>query len=338
MTLTQLAGGFEKLLSRLPGAIRKPVENEWRPLQELFLRRRAARVLVISQPGAGVEAWVREVFQMAQGETEAGVGVWSTYHHRGKLEFAIAEKETEAQAAILSAQPDVFLYLSGTKGADLSLLASLHGFAQERHAKSVPIVAAGPEPLGLLEALNRESALRGAVNAVLEQNRREAILAAIAQVLPLDARLEFARVSGEKTAQVEIAALLTRSATAVCTAIGTQPIPLADFPVLTSIQVLMVAGIIHATGREWGVKLARDFLAALGVNLGLGFLLREGSRAAWKFLPGWGNAISGAIAGAGTYAVGRAATAYFIEGLPMTEARRRFKFFNRKKKPPQLPE
>ena len=34
-------------------------------------------------------------------------------------------------------------------------------------------------------------------------------------------------------------------------------------------------------------------------------VLREGARAAVKLLPGWGNAISGGVAAAGTYAIGR---------------------------------
>ena len=144
-------------------------------------------------------------------------------------------------------------------------------------------------------------------------------------------------MSGEPSAQIEIAALLTRSTTAICTAIGAQPIPLADFPILTSLQVAMVAGIVHATGREWGVRLARDFLAALGVNIGVGFLLREGARAAVKLVPIWGNVISGAVAGAGTYAIGRAASAYFIEGLSLAQARHRFKRLKNQKRPPELP-
>ena len=84
-----------------------------------------------------------------------------------------------------------------------------------------------------------------------------------------------------------------------------------------------------------GLPLVRDFLAALGVNIGLGFLLREGARAAVKLLPGWGNAISGGVAGAGTYAIGRAATAYFIHGVPLGETRRRFRLFRKRK--PELP-
>jgi len=334
ITLTQLAGGFEKLLARLPGPIRKPVEREWRPLQELFLRRRAPRLLVIGEPGAAAETWFRETFQVDQGGIEAVPGLWRTYRHRGALEFAIAENEETAREAILSAPPDLILYVAGKEPANLAALCNLHAFDQERYFRSVPIVAVGPQALPLQEAFQHEIALRSALATALEATQREAILSAIALSLPLEARLEFARVSGEKAAQIEIAALLTRSATAVCTAIGTQPIPLADLPILTSLQVLMVAGIIHATGREWSGRLARDFLAALGANIGVGFLLREGVRAASKLLPGWGNAISGAVAGAGTYAIGRAASAYFIEGMPMAEARRRFKFFKRKNKPP----
>jgi len=301
MTLTQLASGFEKLLSRLPGPIRKPVEQEWRPIHELFLRRRAPRLLVIGGPATTVEPWVRALFQMDQGKMEFGAGLWRIYHHRGILEFAMVETAAAADKAIASAKPDLFLYVG------------------EKAPVQLP-------------------RLHPHLSVVFGETTRESLLAAIAQELPLDALLEFARVSGEKSAQREIAAMLTRSATAVCTAIGAQPIPLADFPILTSLQVLMVSGIVHTTGREWNARLARDFLAALGANFGVGLLLREGARVAWKLLPGWGNAISGAVAGAGTYAIGRAASAYFIEGLPMEEARRRFQFFKKQKHPPKLRE
>lgn len=297
-TLATIAGGFEKLLSRLPGPLRRPVEQEWRPLRELFLRKRPARLLVIQNSREAGEEWVRGLFRMDQGTVELGSGSWSLYCHRGMLEFAVVEDENGAREALRDADPDVFIYVGVQETTSL---------AELRGARPSLIIREG--------------------------TAREAALAALVQLLPLDARLEFARVSGEPSAQKEIATMLTRSTAAVCTAIGAQPIPLADFPILTSLQATMVAGIVHATGREWDMRLARDFLAALGANLGLGFLLREGARAAVKLLPGWGNAISGAVAGAGTYAVGRAASAYFIEGLPMPEARRRFSFLKNKKPP-----
>jgi len=324
------------LLARLPGPIRKPVEREWRPIQELFLSRRAPRLLVIGESRTASE-WVRAAFQMDEGTVEAGVGPWLNYRHRGKIEFAIASTEHEALTAILSAEPDILVSVTGKEPFNAELLKATRGLAAETYPKAPPIIAVAENALAVQEMVNADSGLRLAVEAAFEITRREAILAAIAQKLPLEARLEFARVSGEKSVQTEIAAMLTRSTTAVCTAIGAQPIPLADFPILTSLQVLMVSGIIHATGREWSGRLARDFLGALGANLGIGFLLREGARAAVKLLPLWGNVISGAVAGAGTYAIGRAATAYFIEGLSMTEARRRFKRSKKEKRPPELP-
>jgi len=95
----------------------------------------------------------------------------------------------------------------------------------------------------------------------------------------------------------------------------------------------MVTEIMHISGREMSARLAAEFMTAVGANVGLGLALREGARAAVKFLPGWGNAISGAVAGAGTYSIGHAAVSYFIEGVSLKDARSVFK---RGKKEPTL--
>ncbi|HEY5742996.1 MAG TPA: hypothetical protein VIS99_10690, partial [Terrimicrobiaceae bacterium] len=147
---------------------------------------------------------------------------------------------------------------------------------------------------------------------------------AICASLPNVARLEFARLSGAKEAQAHIAGSLLKSFTAVCGVIGLQPIPLADMPILTTLQTLMVGLIIYTTGKPVTARTFGEFLGALGLNIGAGILLREGARAIIKIIPLWGNAISGMVAGAGTYAVGRAAIAYFIEDIPIAEARNLF--------------
>jgi uncharacterized protein (DUF697 family) len=91
----------------------------------------------------------------------------------------------------------------------------------------------------------------------------------------------------------------------------------------------MVASIMHVSGREMSLKLGGEFIAALGANIGVGLVLREGTRAVAKFVPMWGNAVSGAIAGAGTYAMGRAATGYFVDGVSLADAK---ELFRRRKK------
>ncbi len=148
--------------------------------------------------------------------------------------------------------------------------------------------------------------------------------------LPNEARLEMARLSGAREAQARIAQTLIKSVSAVSGALGAQPIPLADLPFLLTFQVAMVAGIIYISGRELSFKLATEFMGTLGINVGVGLALREGARAAARaatkiLLPGIGNAISGLVAAGGTYAIGRAANAYFIEGLSLPNAQLLFK-------------
>jgi len=341
MTLFQMAERFEKLLDRLPGPIRTPVEREWQPLKELFLSRRAPRLVLL---GEGAEAFAAQLLpQHAPDAPDAEWAVdartaWCLARRRGAVHFVAVTREDQtfraARAAIANARPDAYVLVPGEEGLDFSRLRELRQFDRERYKDPGPIVAvaAGPGPEALASALFEDASLSGAVAAVLPADDREAVLAAVARALPAEARLEFARTTGEKGVQREIARTVTRSAAAVCTAIGAQPIPLADLPVLTSVQALMVAGIIYASGREWSLATGRDFLAAVGVNVGAAFLFREGARAAVKFFPGWGNAVSGAVAGAGTYAVGLAATGYFVDGLPVAEVRKRFRLSRRRLK------
>ena len=79
---------------------------------------------------------------------------------------------------------------------------------------------------------------------------------------------------------------------------------------------------MYISGRERSLRAATEFIGAMGVNVGAGMIFREGARALLKFFPGWGNVVCGMIAGAGTYAVGRAAIVYFLEGVSLKDARR----------------
>jgi len=140
----------------------------------------------------------------------------------------------------------------------------------------------------------------------------QSLLRLLARELPNAARVEMVRLSRDREAQMQVAQVLVKSTTAICAAIGAQPIPLADLPVLTTLQLVMVSGIMYISGRERSMRAATEFIAALGANVGAGMILREGARAVLKFFPGWGNVVCGMVAGAGTYAVGRAASVYFL--------------------------
>ena len=168
------------------------------------------------------------------------------------------------------------------------------------------------------------------------ENAARQFMTFLARNMPNEARVEMARLAQDRTTQTEIAQTLVKSTSAICAAIGAQPIPLADLPILTALQLMMVSGIMYISGRERSLRAATEFVAALGVNIGAGMILREGTRALLKFFPGWGNVVCGAVAGAGTYAIGRAGIVYFLEGLTLKEARRTY-LSSRKKRAAREP-
>src|SRR4029077_10515583 len=164
------------------------------------------------------------------------------------------------------------------------------------------------------------------------------LMSILARELPNEARMEMIRISRDREAQREVAQLLIKSTTAVCTAIGAQPIPLADLPILTSLQLMMISGIMYVGGRERSLSAAAQFARALVANVGAAMLLREGARAILKFFPGWGNVVCGVVAGSGTYAIGRAAIAFFIEGASLKDARRTYLVSRKKRRRRELEE
>jgi uncharacterized protein (DUF697 family) len=87
-------------------------------------------------------------------------------------------------------------------------------------------------------------------------------------------------------------------------------IPGADLPVLTLNQIRMVLRIAAAYGEEIDRERAFELLAVVGAGLGFRALARQ----ALAFVPGPGWALKGAIAYAGTRALGEAAGRYFEAG------------------------
>lgn len=268
-----------------------------------------------------------------------------------------------AREALGAETPDLVLFLdeaaAGSPGAEVTPLETLAKLVQERHESRPTLVGAavaGPDAnpsAGELEAARRRlelrladcasigghlapvlavgTALRFRPDGTLDTTTdarlfTDQLADLLATELPNEAKLEFVRLTGAKEGQLAIARALTKSLSAAGGAIGAQPIPLADLPLLLALQVVMVTGILYTSGREASLRSGTEFLGALGLNFGAGLVFRELARSLVKLLPGWGNAISGLVAAGGTYALGRTATAYFIEGIPLGEAK---KFFRR---------
>jgi predicted GTPase/uncharacterized protein (DUF697 family) len=143
--------------------------------------------------------------------------------------------------------------------------------------------------------------------------------------LPKEAKLDFARLAEIKRFQRQVALRVVDVCAAGCGAIGTQPIPVADLPFITSVQALMILAVAYISGRTLSFGAAKEFIAAAGGNVGVAFALREGVRALLKFLPGWGNVISGGMAAFATESIGRAAVAFYIDQKSIEEVKQKLK-------------
>src|SRR3984957_10157357 len=369
-TLLSIYERLEGLLSKLPGPLQNAVIGELKPIKEIFLSQRLARIVLVGKANVDASALLSGLLgsdlQMVETKQNGG---WVTYELRGRGGFRILDarrlNETSLTwnalaGAISEESPDLFLFLAdGNQPLDLSLeceqTVRLLDMAELRHQSKAGLIGVidfpSATPQDTVEARRLElqawlsgpgklsahfvksvavcSFVRFRVDGSIDPDRDErrnldVLGEIITRELPGDAQVEMARLVGAKKVQLELAQHLVRSLTTVCAAIGVQPIPFADFPILTAIQFAMVSGIMHVSGRELGLKSAAEFFAAMGVNIGVGMVFREGARAAVKLLPGWGNAISGGVAAAGTYAIGRSAIGYFIEGISIVEARKLF--------------
>ena len=367
-TLLAIYDKLEAIISKLPGPLQNAVFGELRPIKQIFLSQRLARIILLGDPRADAcalfSALVGNDLQMIDPRQTGG---WITYELRGRGGFRILDARrlhetsltwSALASAVSEESPDLFVFLvNGSKSLDLGLeceqATRLLELAEQRHQSKAGVVGVidfpSTTPAGDVEARRLElqawlttsgklsghfvkslavsSFVRFRVDGSIDPERDErrnidALGELLTRELPEEAQVEMARLVAAKKIQLEIGQRLLRSVTTICAAVGVQPIPFADFPVLTALQFAMVSGIMHVSGRELGLKAAAEFFGALGLNIGVGMVFREGSRAAVKLLPGWGNAISGGIAAAGTYTIGRTAIGYFIEGISISEARR----------------
>jgi uncharacterized protein (DUF697 family) len=372
-SLLHIIERLEGFLGRLPETIRRPVLHELTPLKELFLQQRAPRFVLTGANRLPLQEIVAAIFNWtAPAESHDVLMELFRWHAielggRGTVSFLDARgADTPARVKIeeeLKIQPaDVFLHLADddeheVEQSELDNLATFLGFNPIEHPPRIiglvwPHLSARTVPhhngdapatsrlqmrTRLQTALREHHSIAPRLLQVVEMGSAASaeLMTLLSGNMPNEARVEMARIAHDRGVQTEIAQTLVKSTTAICAAIGAQPIPLADLPILTALQLVMVSGIMYISGRERSLRAATEFVTALGVNVGAGMILREGARALLKFFPGWGNVVCGAVAGAGTYAIGRAAIVYFLEGLTLKDARRTYLSSRKKRTRPE---
>ena len=335
-TLVKIAERLEGLTGKLPEKIRGPVLRELTPLKQLFLQQRRPRFLFIGSSKTPMPEIIDVLFapdsHQGMNVTLTPVHRWTEWTIAGQGTVSILDArdaddsvQTQIQEELKRASADVIFFFDDGE-------SNLNGTANVPlgETKIIGLSLGSPKRVTELEqALDTQRRVRDRLLTVVRITEPQSVetrrlMTLLAAELPNQAKIEMIRISRDRQAQLHVAQMLVKSTTAICAAIGAQPIPLADMPVLTALQVLMVSGIMYISGRERSLRAATEFMAALGANVGVGMLLREGTRAMLKFFPGWGNVVCGMVAGAGTYAVGRAATAYFLEGASLREAKQTY--------------
>ncbi len=348
-TLVQIAERLESLAGKLPEKIRRPVLRELTPLKQLFLQQRRPRFLFIGSSKMPMQQIIDPIFASDREQrlnvTLTPVHRWTDWIIPGHGTISILDARgagNSVQAQIedeLRREPADIIFIFDDGRSDLNEQIT----APPGETKIIGVsLGSATRVVQLEEALDAQPNVRDRLLTVVRITEKQSaetqrLMSLLAAELPNQAKIEMIRISRDRHAQLHVAQMLIKSTTAICAAIGAQPIPLADLPILTSLQVLMVSGIMYISGRERSLRAATEFIAALGANVGVGMLLREGARAMLKFFPGWGNVVCGMVAGAGTYAMGRAATAYFLEGASLKEARQTYLKSRRKRSRRALP-
>ena len=346
---------FESFLGKLPATIQKPILSELTPLKELFLQQRPPRFLFTGSHKTSLQETMGALFASTDSarirDALIALYCWQDVNlpERGVISILDARGADESAAARVQEElkgqgADIIFFVDdgedarGPRKRNLDDLIACLDWNEAGPAKTKIIglgVGLESRKARLEEALTEKPVIRDRLLQVIDFSTAsdsaakqsagaQQLMSTLARELPNQARIEMIRISRDREAQREVAQVLVKSTTAICAAIGAQPIPLADLPILTTLQLVMVSGIMYVSGRERSLRAATEFIGALGANVGAGMLLREGTRAVLKFFPGWGNVVCGMVAGAGTYAIGRAATVFFLEGVSLKDARRTY--------------
>jgi len=150
--------------------------------------------------------------------------------------------------------------------------------------------------------------------------------------IPQSAQLELARLSQFESLQKKLARKIVQISSGACAVIGAEPIPFADLPFITGIQIGMIIGIGYIAGNKMNKDSAIEFTSAMGISVGAALGFRELTRALVKLIPGAGSYISAGVAYAGTYALGESAITYFIDKKSKREAQKIYDSEFKKKK------
>jgi len=119
---------------------------------------------------------------------------------------------------------------------------------------------------------------------------------------------------------------IIRNATLLSLAAGLEPFPLVDIPILLGNQIRLVLRIAALYGEKMDsadtTQHVRELVTVMAGGLGLRYLAEQAA----KVVPFGGDFIAGAIAGAGTWAMGQVVLEYYEGGKKISPQRMRLMY------------
>ena len=267
--LLHIVERLEGLVGKLPEGIRRPILSELTPLKELFLQQRPPRFLFVGSGKLPMPQVIHALFFTGADE-QISVAVmpvhrwaeWRIDDHGTITVLDAREADDSAVGEIrdeLERQPADLVFVmedDSDKGTDRALKD-----IAPSGIKLVGIsVGDAKHAAQMRKALSARTEVRDRLLKVIrlgETDSSEAtrLMSILTEELPNEAKIEMIRISRDREAQHHVAQILVKSTTAICAAIGAQPIPLADLPILTTLQLVMVSGIMY----QWpGAEFARS--------------------------------------------------------------------------------
>src|SRR5207249_3071942 len=107
-------------------------------------------------------------------------------------------------------------------------------------------------------------------------------------------------------------------------AVGAEPIPLVDIPLLLTTQARLVLRIAAIYGEPFTARHAKELISTIAGGLAFRYLAEQGA----KIVPVGGWAVAAGIAALGTWAIGQVAIEYFESGKRLTRRQMRDMYKN----------
>ncbi len=265
-------------ISAVPGTTRELVTDWFGPF------------ILIDTPGFG-EA-------MGSVETETDVDRAKVAREAVK-HAAVVVLLVDSAAGLRQSDRDLYRELVGTGLPVVVALNKMDLVGRDREA----VLADAHSRLGNaqiipISAKRGEGVANELVPAIFQADSRLAV--ALGRALPAYRRLAARR--------------LVRNASMLNAAIGAEPIPGLALPLLLTSHVRMVLRIAAIYGETISPERAKELIATMAGGVALRYAGIVGA----KFIPGPGWLVAGAIASAGTVAIGQVAIQYFESGKHLT--------------------